>query len=58
MELKEDGTGTVELYGQSSSVKYDKDNITIDNDTAPYTIDSNYVITIEKDGIKMVFEKK
>ena len=58
LELKEDGTGTIELYGQSSNVKYDENNITIDEDTASYSVDDNYKITIEKDGMKMVFEKQ
>lgn len=57
MELKKDGTGFIELFGEKEDLKYDKKNITIDGDSASYTF-KNKKVTIEKDGIKMVFEKK
>lgn len=57
MELKDDGTGTMNSYGEEQALTYDKDGITIDGDKASYTFENNK-ITVESDGTKMVFEKQ
>lgn len=56
MELKEDGTGKMEMYGESQDLKFDKDNITIDGDSAKYEFKDNKITIKEKD-ITMVFKK-
>ena len=57
LELKENGTGTIELYGEKSDLKYDENNIIVDNDIKSYSFENNK-ISIVYDDIKMVFEKK
>ena len=57
LELKKDGKGSIDLFGEKGEVTYDKKNITVEGDKASYTFKDNK-LTIEKDGIKMVFEKK
>ncbi len=57
MEIKEDGTGSMSIYGESKEFTYDADNITVDGEKTPYTLDGNK-ITFEQDDTKMVFEKQ
>lgn len=57
MELKEDKTGTLNIFGETQQLTYDDKNITSDGQAVPYKFENNK-LTMEQDGQKMVFEKK
>ena len=57
LELKEDKTGVLNVFGQSQDITYDDKNITSDGQAVPYKFADNK-ITLEQDGQKMVFQKK
>ena len=57
IELKDDGTGSMDLFGEKSDLKYDDKGITVDDDTVSYTFEDNK-LSLESDDTKMVFEKK
>lgn len=61
MTLKADGTGSIDLFGMKSDLKWDgnKHEITIveDGGTSPYKIDGKKLI-ITEGGQQMVFEKQ
>jgi len=56
MELREDRTGAIDLFGEAMELTYDSKNITVNDQPAPYTIYEDR-ITLEKDGDKLVFQK-
>ena len=56
LELKEDGTGVMDIYGQQTELTYDSKSMTIDGDKMSFT-KSEDIITLEKDNEKMVFKK-
>lgn len=56
LELREDGTGVMDIYGEQSELTYDSQNITVDGEKTPFT-KSGDKITFEQDDTKMVFEK-
>ena len=61
MELKEDGTGTINAFGDNMDFTYDDKYFMIEEDKSPYSVDSNGRITMqdaeEDGGTVMVFEK-
>ena len=56
MELNEDGTGTMNFYGEEEEFTFDEDNIIVNDEKTPYTVDGDK-ITFEQDDTKMVFKK-
>lgn len=56
LELREDKTGTLNLFGESMELTYDGKNMTVDGESAPYSFKDGK-ITMEQDGEKLVFEK-
>lgn len=57
LELKADKTGTMTIFGTSTELTYDDNNLTVDGQSTPYSVSGNR-LTIEASGSKMVFEKK
>ena len=57
LELKEDKTGKLNLFGEESDVTYNKDQITINDDTANYNYKDG-TITLEENGTKLIFSIK
>lgn len=56
LELRDDKTGTLNLFGETMDLTYDNKNMTVDGEYAPYKVDDNK-ITMEQDGQKLVFQK-
>ena len=56
LELKEDKTGVLKLYGEEMNLTYDRNNMTINEGSAPYTFDGS-TIKMEQNGNKLVFKK-
>lgn len=56
LELREDGTGTLDLFGDTEELNFDDKNITADDEEVPYTFEENK-LTMEKEDTKLVFEK-
>ena len=61
-ELREDGTGTLDLFGETMELTYDENNMLYEDEDGdgteeiPYTVDGE-TLTLEKDGSKLVFQK-
>ena len=56
MELKDDKTGEMDLFGEKSEVKYDNNQITINNNATDYEYkDGKFSTTIN--GAKLTFTK-
>lgn len=56
LELREDKTGTLELFGEEMELTYDGGNMIVDGESAPYTVEDDK-ISMEQDGEKLVFQK-
>lgn len=56
LDLEDDGTGTINMYGETMDVEWDDDEITIDGESQEYDY-SKGTITMEEDGTSLVFEK-
>ena len=56
LQLKEDNTGTIDIYGQTMELTYDKENMTYNGVAVPYTVDKD-TITLEDEESRMVFQK-
>ena len=56
LELNEDKTGTLNLFGEEMNLTYDNKNMTVDGEAAPYKVEDGK-ISMEQDGEKLVFEK-
>lgn len=56
MELREDKTGKLDLFGDVEEFSYDKDKLTTEKEEIPYTFEDNQ-FTMEQDGTKLVFKK-
>lgn len=56
LELKEDKTGVMSMFGEEFELTYDKNNFVIDDETCPYTV-SDETITLEQGEDKLVFQK-
>ncbi len=58
LDLYEDNTGTLDLFGQIVELTYDpkKLTVTIEEQEVPFTYEEGK-ITIEQDGTKMVFAR-
>ena len=54
--LKEDGTGSIYLFGGELELTWDDANLTFDGDAVPYTL-KDHIITLEQDNTKMSFIK-
>ncbi len=54
LELKEDKTGKLDLFGDSSDITYDKEKINIDGNAAGYSYKDG-TLTIEENGTKLIF---
>lgn len=57
IELKEDGTGSINANGEAQNLTWDKKNITVDGEAAPYTVKGNE-LSIVQEGITIKAEKK
>ena len=57
LDMREDKTGTLSLFGEDTELTYDSKNITIKEESAPYTFEDNK-ISMEQNGSKLVFEKE
>ncbi|MBR3153156.1 MAG: hypothetical protein IKF52_06135 [Clostridia bacterium] len=57
MELKDDGTGVMTMYGEDEEFEYDEKNITVNGVKTEYKYKDGK-LTVEEDDTKMVFEKK
>ena len=57
LELKDDKTGTMSIFGSSTNLTWDDKNLTVDGQATAYSISGNK-LTLENNGSKMVFEKK
>lgn len=56
LELKEDHTGTLDLFGENMELTYDNKNMIVDGKAEPYTVKDDK-ITLEQEGEKLVFQK-
>ena len=56
LELREDKTGTIDLFGEKKDLTYDKKNMTIDGKSASYKIENEKII-MEDEENRLVFEK-
>ena len=56
MEIKEDGTGVLNLFGEEMEFTWDADNIIVEGEKQPYTFDGT-TFTMESDGTSMTFTK-
>lgn len=56
LELRNDKTGTINLFGKTMEVTFDKKNLTIDGDNAPYKVE-NDKLSMEYQNEKLVFQK-
>lgn len=56
LELREDKTGTLSLFGDTMELTYDGKNMTVDGESSPYSVKDGK-ISLEQDGEKLVFEK-
>lgn len=54
LELREDGTGTLCVFGESGDLTWKPGEITADGETAPYTLEDG-VLTLSVEGAAMVF---
>lgn len=57
IELKEDGTGSLNAYGEAQNLTWDKKNITKDGEAVPYTVNGNE-LSIVQEGMTIKAEKK
>lgn len=56
LELNEDKTGELNLFGETMELKYDNKNMTVDGESSPYTAKDDK-ISMEHDDEKLVFQK-
>lgn len=56
LELREDGTGTMDVFGQGTEIEWDDKNITIEGEAQPYTWEDG-VLTMEDDEASIIFKK-
>lgn len=56
LELREDGTGTLCVLGESGDLTWKPGEITADGETAPYTLEDG-VLTLSVEGAAMVFTR-
>lgn len=54
LEIKEDGTGILDLFGEQVEFEWDADNLTVDGSKQPYTFDGKTLI-METNETKMTF---
>ena len=57
IELKEDGTGSINANGEAQNLTWDKKNITVDGEAVPYTVKGNE-LSIVQEGITIKAEKE
>ena len=55
LELKEDKTGTIQLFGEEIEITWDNDYINLEGESIPYTFDGTDLV-IEQEDSKMVFK--
>ena len=56
LKMKSDGTGEVELFGQTEQLRWDSASVYIENEPIPYTL-SDGVLTMALGGASVSFEK-
>lgn len=56
LELKEDKTGVIDIFGEKQELKYNNKTITINDEKITFTY-LNDTITFEKSGTSLKFEK-
>ncbi len=56
MEIKEDGTGVLDLFGETMDFTWDDDNLIVDGEKQAYTFDGT-TFTMESDETSMTFTK-
>lgn len=54
--MNEDGTGSLDMYGEVMELEWDASSITVDGEPAGYTYGGG-ILTISEDGESLVFEK-
>ncbi len=54
MEVREDKTGMMDLFGEQLEFEWDDESIIVDGVKQPYTFDGT-TLTMENDGTKMTF---
>ena len=57
IELKEDGTGSINANGEAQNLTWDKKNITVDGEAVPYTVKGNELSSLQE-GITIKAEKE
>ena len=57
IELKEDGTGSINAYGEAQNLTWDKKNLTKDGEAVPYTVNGNE-LSIVQEGMTIKAEKE
>ena len=57
LELNDDKTGTLHLFGEDEDLTYDKSNFTIDGKITDYTYKDDTIV-FESDGTKLTFTKQ
>lgn len=57
MELKKDGTGTMNLFGKESTITFDRNKIRINDQDMPFTYEDGK-ITFTEDNASLTFTKK
>lgn len=56
LELNEDKTGELNLFGETMELTYDNKNMTVDGESSPYTVKDDK-ISMEHEDEKLVFQK-
>ncbi len=57
LELKDDGTGIINILGEEESLTYNDKTMIFDGDEQSYVIDEEGNIVLENDETKLVFSK-
>ena len=56
LEMREDGTGTLNMFGEKKKLTYNEKKITVEGDSADYTFEDEK-LTFKENGEEMVFER-
>ena len=56
LELREDGTGIIDLFGDKMELTFDNKNMTYEDEPVPYTVEDGKIVLVNEDA-KLTFEK-
>ena len=56
LELSEDGTGTIDIFGETNKLTYNENNIIVEGETSLYTFE-NDTITMQQKGVTLILTK-